>query len=227
MSTYSGNFDLNNVSFFPTWFGRVVSSESWQDNIEASQFKPTKKKGWGYRYRIRYMGLHTGSTQDLPDEQLPMANVILPVTAGSGLGGSFDTPAILAGTIVTGFFADGMAGQEPYITGILINSNNDVPKKQPKDDTGGHQLFNDTYKGTNPQLAAYVPDYLMLTKKIKRPSYASTEYKVAQSFPYTLEELRQRTAARETSGQQVGNAVTNPEIIAEIQKERYIIENVE
>jgi hypothetical protein len=172
--------------------------------------------------------LHSGSTQDLPDEQLPMANVILPVTAGSGLGGFIDTPTISAGTIVTGVFLDGMAGQEPYIDGILINSNNDAPKQQPKDETGGLQLFNDTYKGTTPQLAAYVPDYLIAIKQIKRPSNASTQYKVAQSIPYTLDELRQRTAVRETQGFGIGNVgetVTNPQLLQELEKERYIIEN--
>lgn len=208
MNEYSGNFDLNAVSTLPRWFGRVVSSASWQDNIEAAHFDPQNQKGWGYRYRVRYFGLHSGSTKDLPDEQLPMANVVLPVTAGSGLGGSIDTPAILAGTVVTGFFLDGMAGQEPYIDGVLINSNNSVQKSQPKDETGGLQLFNDTYKGTNPQTGSFVPNFLQVIKSIKRPSFASTEYKIAQQSPLTIDELRARTAAREAAGPQVGDAVT-------------------
>ena len=110
----------------------------------------------------------------------------------------------------------------------MINSNNDAPKQQPKDETGGLQLFNDTYKGTTPQLAAYVPDYLIAIKQIKRPSNASTQYKVAQSIPYTLDELRQRTAVRETQGFGIGNVgetVTNPQLLQELEKERYIIEN--
>lgn len=228
MNAYSGNFDLNSVSSFPMWLGRVVSSVSWQDNIEAAHFDPKDQKGWGYRYRVRYFGLHSGSTQELPDDQLPMANIIMPVTGGSGLGGFIDTPALSAGSIVIGIFLDGMAGQEPYIFGVLINSNNDVPKQQPKDETGGLQLFNDTYKGTTPQLAAYVPDYLIAIKCPERPSGASTEYKVAQSIPYTLNELQQRTAARETQGFGIGNVgetVTDPQLIQEIQTEQYIIEN--
>jgi len=226
MNEYSGNFDLNSVSSLPRWFGRVVSSASWQDNIEAAHFDPKDQKGWGYRYRVRYFGLHTGNTQDLPDEQLPMANVVLPVTAGSGLGGFIDTPTLSAGTVVTGFFLDGMAGQEPYIDGVLINSNNEVPKQQPKDEIGGLQLFCDTYKGTSPQTACYVPDHLIAIKQVKRPSNASTEYKIAQSIPYTLEELRQRTAVRESQGFGIGNVgdvVTDPEIIREIQQEQEII----
>lgn len=190
MNAYSGNFDLNSVSALPTWFGRIVSSVSWQDNIEASHFDPKNKKAWGYRFRVRYCGLHSPSTQDLPDEQLPMANVVLPVTAGSGLGGFTDTPSLSAGSLVTGFFADGMAGQEPYITGVLINSNNQVPKKQsPTDPVGGLQLFCDTYRGTNPQTGSFVPDCHQLIKKIERPSYASTQYKVKNNGIVTIAQI--------------------------------------
>jgi hypothetical protein len=178
MNEYSGNFDLASASSLPRWFGRVVSSVSWQDNLESEHFDTKEKKGWGYRYRVRYFGFHTGNTQDLPDDQLPMANVVMPTTAGSGLGGFVDTPCISAGTIVTGFFLDGMAGQEPYIDGILINSNNEVPKSQPKNETGGLQLFNDTYKEGSPQTGSFVPDHLRLIKKIQRPSYVSNQYKI-------------------------------------------------
>jgi hypothetical protein len=222
MNLYSGNFDLNAASSLPRWFGRVVSSASWQDNIEAAHFDPKDQKGWGYRYRVRYFGLHSGSTQDLPDEQLPMANVILPVTAGSGLGGFIDTPALSAGTIVTGVFLDGMAGQEPYIDGVLINSNNSVQKSQPKDETGGLQLFNDTYKGTNPQTGAFIPDFLQAIKPIDRPAGASTQYRIAQSTPLTIDELRARTAAREAAGPQVGDVVTDQETQNLIEQERQI-----
>lgn len=222
MNAYSGNFDLNTVSALPRWFGRVVSSVSWQDNIEAAHFDPKNQKGWGYRYRVRYFGLHSGSTQEVPDDQLPMANVIMPVTAGSGLGGFIDTPALSAGTIVTGIFLDGMAGQEPYIDGILINSNNAVQKSQPKDEIGGLQLFNDTYKGTNPQTGAFVPDFLQAIKSVERPSNASTQYKVAQQNPLTIDELRARTAAREAAGPQVGDVVTDQETQNLINQERQI-----
>lgn len=222
MNQYSGNFDLSTVSALPRWFGRVVSSVSWQDNIEASHFDPKDQKGWGYRYRVRYFGLHSGSTEELPDDQLPMANVIMPVTSGSGLGGFIDTPAISAGTIVTGIFLDGMAGQEPYIDGMLINSNNAVQKSQPKDEVGGLQLFNDTYKGTNPQTGAFVPDFLQAIKPINRPSNASTQYRVAQSTPLTIDDLRARTAAREAAGPQVGDVVTDQETKNLIEQERKI-----
>lgn len=222
MNQYSGNFDLSTVSALPRWFGRVVSSESWQDNIESEHFDPENQKGWGYRYRVRYFGLHSGSTEELLDDQLPMANVVMPVTSGSGLGGFMDTPSLSAGTIVTGFFLDGMAGQEPYIDGALINSNNEVQKSQPKDEIGGLQLFNDTYKGTNPQTGSFVPDFLQAIKPINRPSNASTQYRIAQQTPLTIDELRARTAAREASSPQVGDVVTDQETQSLIDQERQI-----
>lgn len=222
MTQYSGNFDLNTISALPRWFGRVVSDASWQDNIEAAHFSPEQQKGWGYRYRVRYFGLHSGNTNDLPDEQLPMANVVLPVTAGSGLGGFVDTPALSSGTIVTGFFLDGMAGQEPYIDGVLINSNNSVQKSQPQDETGGLQLFNGTYKGSNPQTGAFVPDFFQAIKPIDRPAGASTEYRIAQQNPLTIDELRARTAAREEAGPQVGEVVTDQETQNLLAQERQI-----
>lgn len=222
MNQYSGNFDLSTISSLPRWFGRVVSSESWQDNIESAHFDPKNQKGWGYRYRVRYFGLHSGSKDELPDDQLPMANVVMPVTSGSGLGGFIDTPSISAGTIVTGFFLDGMAGQEPYIDGVLINSNNEVQKSQPKDEIGGLQLFNDTYKGSSPQTGSFVPDYLQAIKRIQRPSFASTEYRLSQQTPLTIDELRQRTAAREAAGPQVGDVATDAETVEAIRQEQEI-----
>jgi hypothetical protein len=226
MNAYSGNFDLNSVSSLPRWFGRVVSSESWQDNIEASHFETKSQKGWGYRYRVRYMGLHSASTKELPDEQLPMANVILPVTGGSGIGGFIDTPTLSSGSLVTGFFLDGMAGQEPYIDGILINSNNEVQKSQPQDETGGLQLFDDTYTSGPPETASFVPDYLQAIEPIERATFASEQYRIKPTTPLTIDELRARTAAREAAGPQVGDVygvtIRDPKVEALLEQERQI-----
>lgn len=190
MNQYSGNYDLATTSTLPRWFGRIVSSVSWQDNIEASHFESENQKGWGYRYRVRYFGLHTGDKNILPDDQLPMANVVLPITGGSGLGGFIDTPALSPGSIVTGFFLDGMAGQEPYIDGVLINSNNVVPKDQLPTPTGGLQLFNDTYTSGSPESSAPVPDFLQGLKVWEKPKFASNEFRLNQPRQ-TIEDLRQ------------------------------------
>ena len=152
-------FNPEFISTLPRWFGRVVSSATWQDNIVPHTFSdPNELKGWGFRYKVRIFSWNTGDPGVVPDEQLLMANVVLPVTAGSGHGGYFETPAIAAGRVVTGFFLDGEGGQEPYIDGILPNTNDTVPRKQGTGPLAGYQQFNDTY---GPK--AKVADYLIKT----------------------------------------------------------------
>ena len=152
----STGFNPEYIGILPRWFGRIVSSATWQDNIVPNTFSdPDEIKGWAFRYKVRIFSWNTGDPGVVPDEQLLMANVILPVTAGSGHGGYFETPSLAAGSVVTGFFLDGEGGQEPYIDGVLINTNDNVPKKQGTGPIAGYQQFNDTY-GPN----AKVPDFL-------------------------------------------------------------------
>lgn len=142
---------------FIRWFGRVEKSDSWQNNIEGQHFnKFNQQKGWGYRYRVRVLGYHTEDETILPPDQCIMANVVLPVTSGSGLGGFHETPSLSSGSLVTGFFVDGEAGQEAFIDGVLINSNNNVPKSIKG---SRFELFNDTYNYN-----AKVPDFLIINK---------------------------------------------------------------
>jgi hypothetical protein len=218
MNEYSGNYDSNLATSLPIWFGRVASSDSWHGNIEASHLDPKDQKGWGgpCRVRIRIFNYHSGDSEELPDDQLPMAFVSLPTTAGSGLGGFTDTPTLSAGTLVWGFYRDGMAGQEPYIIGILPNTNNDVPKQQPKGPIGAHQLFNDTYQ------SCFVPDYLQTIKPIERPSNAAPTTVPQQQTPLTIDQLRQRTAEREAAGSQLGSIAADAETQALIAQENYI-----
>ena len=155
----STGFNPEYIGILPRWFGRIVSSETWQDNIVPHTFSdPNELKGWAFRYKVRIFSWNTGDPGVVPDEQLHMANVVLPVTAGSGHGGYFETPSLAAGSVVTGFFLDGEGGQEPYIDGVLVNANDNVPKKQGTGPLAGYQQFNDTY-GPN----APVPDFLIKT----------------------------------------------------------------
>lgn len=129
--TTGKGFDSEFLTHPPRWFGRIESSETWRDNVASKKFDRLDTiKGWGYRYKVRIFGWHTGNMQEVPPDQMVMANVVLPVTSGSGMGGFSETPSLSAGCIVTGFFMDGMGGQEPYIDGVLGNSNNNVPKER-------------------------------------------------------------------------------------------------
>lgn len=123
-----------NPQFFmnpPWWLGRVEEKETWSDNIEGETFTSVAQiQGWGHRYKVRIFNWHTGELDKLPPKDMAFCQVVMPVTAGSGHGGASQTPSIESGSVVFGFFMDGMAGQEGYIVGVLGNSNNNVPKER-------------------------------------------------------------------------------------------------
>ena len=123
-----------NPQFFmnpPWWLGRVEAKETWNDNIAGETFTSVAGiEGWGHRYKVRVFNWHTGDLDKLPPKDMAFCQVVMPVTAGSGHGGASITPSIESGSVVFGFFMDGMAGQEGYIMGVLGNSNNNVPKER-------------------------------------------------------------------------------------------------
>jgi hypothetical protein len=123
-----------NPQFFmnpPWWLGRVEEKETWRDNIAGETFTNVAEiQGWGHRYKVRIFNWHTGELDKLPPKEMAFCQVVMPVTAGSGHGGGATTPSIESGSVVFGFFMDGMAGQEGYIMGVLGNSNNNVPQKR-------------------------------------------------------------------------------------------------
>jgi len=128
-TTFNPQFFMNP----PWWIGRVEDKEVWKDNIQGKTFTNVADiKGWGHRYKVRIFNWHTGDVSKLQPKEMAFCQVILPVTAGSGHGGAAQTPSIEAGSIVFGFFMDGMAGQEGYIVGLVGNSNNNVPKERGK-----------------------------------------------------------------------------------------------
>ena len=71
------------------------------------------------RVRVRCFGHHTGNKTTLPTEDLPWAQVMLPVTS-AGISGIGQTPlGLVEGSHVFGFFRDGEARQEPVVMGSL------------------------------------------------------------------------------------------------------------
>ncbi len=126
-STFNPQFFMNP----PWWLGRVEEKSTWNENIQGETFTSVGKiKGWSHRYKVRVFNWHTGDMATLEPKDMAYCQVMLPVTAGSGHGGAAQTPSIESGTVVFGFFMDGMAGQEGYIVGVLPNSNNNVPKSR-------------------------------------------------------------------------------------------------
>ena len=101
------------------------------------------------RVRVRCLGFHTESLDDLPTSDLPWAHVMHPVTDPSmqGLG---STPSFLVeGSWVFGFFLDAAEKQQPLIMGSLPG----VPleaadNKKGFNDPRGNDAPQVLYKGT-------------------------------------------------------------------------------
>ena len=108
---------------FLWWVGQIADDSTWRENISAGKIKSKNDTpGWGYRYKVRIIGLHDQGEASIKSEQLPWAQVMYPITAGGGQGGSFQTPALKQGNFVFGFFLDSQDQQVPVIMGVLGNN---------------------------------------------------------------------------------------------------------
>jgi len=108
---------------FLWWIGQVADDSTWRENIIPGKFQDPKTiPGWGYRYKVRILGLHDQGETVIPSDQLPWAQVMYPVTAGGGQGASGQTPNLRQGNMVFGFFLDGQEQQVPVIMGVLGNN---------------------------------------------------------------------------------------------------------
>ena len=107
---------------FQWWIGQICDDSTWRDNILPYKFDNAESiKGWGYRYKVRIMGMHPMSNDILPSEKLKFANIMYGVTDGGGQGGTMASPAIRPGNFVFGFFMD-QHENVPIIMGILGNN---------------------------------------------------------------------------------------------------------
>ena len=108
---------------FLWWVGQIADDSTWRENISAGKIKSKNDTpGWGYRYKVRIIGIHDQGEASIKSEQLPWAQVMYPITAGGGQGGSFQTPALKQGNFVFGFFLDSQDRQVPVIMGVLGNN---------------------------------------------------------------------------------------------------------
>ena len=122
------------------WFiGQVADDSTWRENQNPGKFEEiSEMPAWGYRYKVRIIGHHDQDESDITAEQLPWAQVMYPVTAGTGHGGSYQSPAIKQGSFVFGFFLDGKDQQTPIIMGCLgNNAKTKLERKQGTEGSGG------------------------------------------------------------------------------------------
>ena len=107
---------------FQWWMGQVCDDSTWRENVLNHKFDNAESiKGWGYRYKVRILGMHPMENEILPSEKLKFASVMYGVTDGGGQGGTFVTPAIRPGNFVFGFFMDAHENV-PMIWGVLGNN---------------------------------------------------------------------------------------------------------
>lgn len=98
---------------FIWWIGQVAKEESWSNQAG---------EGWCNRVKVRIQGYHPYSVEELPDDDLPFAHIMLPPTAGTGGGQYAETAIYRQGDVVIGFFMDGTDAQQPVIMGSLGKS---------------------------------------------------------------------------------------------------------
>ena len=94
---------------FRWWVGQIPP-------IAAQEEQTAHGEGVGNRYKVRIMGYHPFN-EDISNEDLPYAQVLLPVTSGSGGAGFSQSVKLTQGDTVFGFFLDGDSAQIPLIIG--------------------------------------------------------------------------------------------------------------
>ena len=103
------------------WIGQVTDPEKgkWGDSLEITKAGDKDEKDiYSHRCRVRIVGYH-GCEDDLKDEELPLAHVLLPPNTTT-TGGCGETMQYQGGEVVVGFFFDGADGQQPVIFGTLF-----------------------------------------------------------------------------------------------------------
>ena len=101
------------------WIGQVTDPEKgkWGDCLETTQ-ADNGEDIYAFRCRVRIVGYHD-CADDLPDEDLPLAHILLPPNTAT-TGGCGETVQYQGGEVVVGFFMDGEDAQQPVIFGTLF-----------------------------------------------------------------------------------------------------------
>ena len=104
---------------FHWWIGQVTDPKKgeWENSLEKKEAE-NGEPVYSHRCRVRIVGYH-GCGDELPDNKLPMAHVLLPSNV-STTGGRHESMQYQGGEVVVGFFLDGEDAQQPVIFGTLF-----------------------------------------------------------------------------------------------------------
>ena len=101
---------------FRWWIGQIAPEDVQGDQLNQIG------NAWGCRLKVRIIGYHPADVQELADEDLPWAQVLLSPQGGSGKANRARSLRISPGDVVMGFFLDGDDAQLPVILGIFANT---------------------------------------------------------------------------------------------------------
>ena len=124
------------------WIGKVTDPKDgkWEDTLEKKHMD-NGEPIYSHRCRVRILGYH--DTDDLKDEELPLAHILLPPNTTT-VGGRTQTVQYQGGEVVLGFFFDGEEAQQPAIFATLYRQDfQEVTEDYTKDGE-----FNNTIKST-------------------------------------------------------------------------------
>jgi hypothetical protein len=114
------------------YFGRIAPTKPQQQQVAGG--------GWAWRYKVRIFDKHPPDKNILPDEKLPWAQVLMPVTAGSGAANYAQTPALNQGDTVSIAYYD-EDEQQPIITGVLPRTESVSQSEPSESGKTGYQPF--------------------------------------------------------------------------------------
>ena len=187
------------------WFiGQVADDSTWRENLNPEKFKKTEDiPGWGYRYKVRIIAHHDQNESDIKAEELPWAQVMYPVTSGTGHGGSYQSPAIKQGMFVFGFFLDGKDQQTPIIMGCLANNaKTKLERKTGTEGSGGEnftpQSFYSKNQNEEPNEQRKLKDADLAPKQAGNEAYSSpskenvTKESTDSNNQYTISDERKK-----------------------------------
>jgi hypothetical protein len=100
---------------------RPIQKEYYGDDVRwflGYVVNATPPAGLEGRVKVRILGVHSEKTDDIPEKDLPWAQVIVPTTEG-GSSGIGRIPQMTTGAFVFGVFLDGIASQIPLVLGSL------------------------------------------------------------------------------------------------------------
>ena len=106
---------------FNWWIGQVENDGHGSYDVETKEFVEGDYD-WSNKVKVRIVGYHNDSRVELPTEELPWAQVIMPpiYAQRSGIGSIHQ---LQINSWVIGFFMDGASAQIPIVMGSLTDEN--------------------------------------------------------------------------------------------------------